>query len=48
MFWYPLDFNSIYIEGIEDIELDDLNYAKELGYSIKHLAIGRKIITELN
>ena len=35
-------FNSIYIEGIEDIELDDLNYAKELGYSIKHLAIGRK------
>lgn len=41
-FGIPLDFNSIYIEGIEDIELDDLNYAKELGYSIKHLAIGRK------
>ena len=41
-FGIPLEFNSIYIEGIEDIELDDLNYAKELGYSIKHLAIGRK------
>ncbi len=43
-FGMPLDFNSIYVEGIENIELDDLNYAKELGYSIKHLAIGRKSI----
>lgn len=41
-FGIPLNFKSIYIEGIEDIELDDLNYAKELGYAIKHLAIGRK------
>ena len=41
-FGIPLDFNSIHVEGIEDIELDDLNYARELGYSIKHLAIGRK------
>ena len=41
-FGIPLDFNSIYVEGIENIELDDLNYAKELGYAIKHLAIGRK------
>ena len=41
-FGIPLNFNSIYVEGIEDIELVDLNYAKELGYAIKHLAIGRK------
>jgi len=41
-FGIPLNFKSIYIEGIDNIELDDLNYAKELGYVIKHLAIGRK------
>ncbi len=41
-FGIPLDFDSIYVEGIENIELDDLNYAKELGYVIKHLAIGRR------
>ncbi|MDA9181052.1 homoserine dehydrogenase [Gammaproteobacteria bacterium] len=41
-FGIPLNFESIYIEGIESIELDDLNYAMELGYAIKHLAIGRK------
>jgi len=41
-FGIPLNFESIYIEGIEGIELDDLNYAKDLGYAIKHLAIGRK------
>ena len=41
-FGIPLDFSSIHVEGIEAIELDDLNYARELGYSIKHLAIGRK------
>ena len=41
-FGIPLNFKSIYIEGIDNIDLDDLNYAKELGYVIKHLAIGRK------
>ena len=41
-FGIPLNFKSIYVEGIDNIELDDLNYAKELGYVIKHLAIGRK------
>ena len=41
-FGIPLNCESIYIEGIESIELDDLNYAKDLGYAIKHLAIGRK------
>ena len=44
-FGIPLNFNAIYIEGIDDIELVDLNYAKELGYAIKHLAIGRKNAT---
>ena len=42
-FGIHLDFNSIYVEGITSIELDDLNYAEELGYAVKHLAIGRNI-----
>jgi len=40
-FGINLNFDAIYVEGIENIELDDLNYAKELGYVIKHLAIAR-------
>ena len=41
-FGIPLNFDSVYVEGIEDIELQDLNNAMELGYTIKHLAIARK------
>ena len=41
-FGIPLNFKSIYIEGIEEIELEDLKNAKELGYIVKHLAIARK------
>ena len=41
-FGIPLNFKSIYIEGIEEIELEDLKNAKELGYTVKHLAIARK------
>jgi homoserine dehydrogenase len=40
-FGINLNFEKVYIEGIENIELDDLSYAKELGYVIKHLAIAR-------
>ena len=36
----PLDYSSVSFEGIEDIELEDQKYAKELGYSIKHIAHG--------
>ena len=41
-FGIPLNYDSVYVEGIEDIDLQDLNNAMELGYTIKHLAIARK------
>ena len=37
-----IDMNRIYCEGIEDIKLQDIILAKELGYKIKHLAIASK------
>ena len=39
-FHIPFDFSLVSFEGIEEIELEDLGYAKELGYSIKHIAHG--------
>ena len=37
----PIDLNNIYVEGITNVELDDLHYARELGYRVKHIAIAR-------
>ncbi|MFC1590776.1 homoserine dehydrogenase [Candidatus Omnitrophota bacterium] len=39
--------DDIFIEGIEDIEESDIRYAGELGYSIKLLAIAKRIKDEL-
>ncbi len=39
-FHVPFDFSLVSFEGIEEVELEDLGYAKELGYSIKHRAHG--------
>ena len=36
-FGIPLQFNKVYCEGITKINLQDVIYAKELGYTIKHL-----------
>lgn len=44
-FGIPLQFEKAYTEGISNITRDDVNYAEELGYRIKHLGITRK--TEL-
>ena len=41
-FGIPLQFNDVYTEGITGIEAQDLAYAKELGYRIKHLGIARQ------
>ena len=41
-FGIPLDFDSIYVEGITDIHQQDIAYAKEFGYSIKHLGIAKQ------
>ena len=35
-------FDKVYTEGISHITEEDLDYAKELGYRIKHLAIARR------
>ena len=38
----PLQFDQTYTEGITRIELQDVAYAGELGYRIKHLGIARR------
>ncbi|MBC6414103.1 MAG: homoserine dehydrogenase [Chromatiales bacterium] len=41
-FGIPLQFNAVHIEGIRNIEVQDVAYAKELGYKIKHLGIAKR------
>lgn len=40
-FGVPIRFESAYTEGISTIEQQDIQYASELGYRIKHLGITR-------
>ena len=42
-FGMPLQFDKTYIEGITKIEQQDVLYAEELGYRIKHVGISRKV-----
>ncbi len=44
-FGIPLQFDKAYTEGISKISQEDVKYASELGYRIKHLGISKK--TEL-
>lgn len=41
-FGIPLQFEKVYTEGISAITGDDVAFAEELGYRIKHLGIARK------
>ena len=41
-FGIPLQFEKTYTEGISRIEQQDVAYADELGYRIKHLGIARR------
>lgn len=41
-FGIPLQFEKVYTEGITKISTDDVNFAEELGYRIKHLGVARK------
>jgi homoserine dehydrogenase len=41
-FGIPLQFDKAYTEGITKITREDVAYAEELGYRIKHLGISRK------
>jgi len=34
-------FSEVYVEGIEDVSVEDMEYARQLGYRIKHLGIAR-------
>ncbi len=42
-FGIPLQFDRTYTEGISRIEPQDVVYAEEFGYRIKHLGITRKV-----
>lgn len=41
-FGIPLQFEKAYTEGITKITREDVTYAEELGYRIKHLGISRR------
>ena len=41
-FGIPLDFDSVFVEGITDVHQQDIAYAKEFGYRIKHLGIAKQ------
>lgn len=42
-FGIPLQFEKAYTEGISTIAQEDVKYAEELGYRIKHLGIARRV-----
>jgi len=46
-FGKKVDINNIFVEGIEDISSLDIQYAKELGYVVKLLAIAKRYGNEL-
>jgi len=37
----PFNFDDLYVEGITEITSEDIQYAEELGYRIKHLGLAR-------
>lgn len=41
-FGIPLQFNKVFTEGISHMTREDVQYADELGYRIKHLGIARR------
>ncbi|MBN8431149.1 homoserine dehydrogenase [Microbulbifer salipaludis] len=41
-FGMPLAFDKVYTEGISGVAREDIRYADELGYRIKHLGIARR------
>ena len=44
-FGMPLQFSKVYTEGISKITAQDVKYAEEFGYRIKHLGIARRADT---
>ena len=42
-FHVPFNFQAVNYEGIDKVDVEDLRYSEELGYSIKHIAFGRLV-----
>jgi len=47
-FHIPFDFASVSYGGIDSVDLEDIKYAGELGYSIKHIASGNLVDNMVN
>ena len=41
-FGIPLEFDKVFTQGISELSLDDVAYAEEQGYRIKHLGIAKR------
>ncbi|MBA1148165.1 homoserine dehydrogenase [Ectothiorhodospiraceae bacterium WFHF3C12] len=41
-FGIPLQYDKVHVEGIGHVSREDVEYAQELGYRIKHLGIARR------
>ena len=41
-FGIPLSFDKIFTQGIREVAADDIAYAEEMGYRIKHLGIAKR------
>ncbi|MFK7860148.1 MAG: homoserine dehydrogenase [Granulosicoccus sp.] len=41
-FGMPLQFDAVYTEGISQITREDVEFAEELGYRIKHLGVAKR------
>lgn len=41
-FGVPLNFDAVVIDGIRKVTLEDIDFADELGYKIKHLGIAKR------
>jgi homoserine dehydrogenase len=42
-FGYEIALDDIYVEGIENIDISDIHYGREMGYTLKLLAIGERL-----
>ena len=45
-FGIPVQFDKAHVEGISQLQADDIRYAEELGYRIKLLGITRRVHTD--
>jgi len=41
-FGIPLQFERVHVQGITQVAAEDITYARELGYRIKHLGLARR------